>query len=91
MDPVKGVGPSTNAWKALVLPLNYPEIKEFLEENSTNSKSFIFACTHNYALVPGRGLEPPRSDDQRILSPLRLPITPPRHIQDSYIEFLINS
>ena len=51
MDPVKGVGPSTNAWKALVLPLNYTEIKEFLEENSTNSKSFIFACTHNYALV----------------------------------------
>ena len=27
MDPAKGVGPSTNAWKALVLPLNYTEIK----------------------------------------------------------------
>ena len=84
MDPVKGVGPSTNAWKALVLPLNYTEIKEFLEENSTNSKSFIFACTHNYALVGEMGLEPTRSEDQRILSPLRLPLRHSPILQGSF-------
>ena len=38
----------------------------FLEENLRNSKSFIFTCTHNYVLVEGRGLEPPRSFDRQI-------------------------
>lgn len=59
-------------------------IKEFLEENSINSKSFIFACTHNYALVGETGFEPARSQDQRILSPWRLPVTPLPHIQSFY-------
>ena len=30
-------------------------------------------------LVPGVGLEPTRSFPRRILNPLRLPISPPRH------------
>ena len=29
-------------------------------------------------LVPGGGVEPPRSEDRRILSPLRLPVPPSR-------------
>ena len=30
-------------------------------------------------LVPSGGIEPPRDYSRRILSPLRLPISPPRH------------
>jgi hypothetical protein len=32
-------------------------------------------------LVPGEGLEPTRVLSRRILSPLRLPIPPPRHFE----------
>ena len=82
MDPVKGVGPSTNAWKALVLPLNYTEMgcRRFLKENHQNSKSFIFTCTHNYVLVPATGLEPVRARTHEILSLGCLPIPPRRHV-----------
>ena len=31
------------------------------------------------SLVPRGGIEPPRDYSRRILSPLRLPISPPRH------------
>ena len=30
-------------------------------------------------LVPGGGVEPPRPEGRRILSPLRLPVPPSRH------------
>jgi hypothetical protein len=30
-------------------------------------------------LVPGGGIEPPRAEARRILSPLRLPVPPSRH------------
>jgi hypothetical protein len=30
-------------------------------------------------LVPGGGVEPPRAEARRILSPLRLPVPPSRH------------
>jgi hypothetical protein len=32
-----------------------------------------------WALVPGGGVEPPRAEARRILSPLRLPVPPSRH------------
>lgn len=80
LDQYKGFEPSPTEWKSVMLPLHQYWIKEFLEENSINSKSFIFACTHNYALVGETGFEPARSQDQRILSPWRLPVTPLPHI-----------
>jgi hypothetical protein len=32
-----------------------------------------------WGLVPGGGVEPPRPEGRRILSPLRLPVPPSRH------------
>jgi hypothetical protein len=36
----------------------------------------IFIVSYSFYLVPGGGLEPPRPCGLRILSPLRLPISP---------------
>jgi hypothetical protein len=35
-------------------------------------------CVKGCRLVPGGGLEPPRAEARRILSPLRLPVPPSR-------------
>jgi hypothetical protein len=37
-------------------------------------------------LVPGEGVEPSRPCGQRILSPLRLPIPPPRPVIESHTQ-----
>ena len=36
------------------------------------------ALDKRFALVPGGGVEPPRAEARRILSPLRLPVPPSR-------------
>ena len=36
------------------------------------------------SMVPGGGVEPPRAEARRILSPLRLPVPPSRLIQQSW-------
>src|ERR1035437_10199218 len=36
-------------------------------------------------MVPGGGLEPPRSCDLRILSPLRLPISPSGRVESNHL------
>jgi hypothetical protein len=38
-------------------------------------------------LVPGAGIEPPRAEARRILSPLRLPV-PPSRLGDFYLNLL---
>ena len=43
-------------------------------------KASVLAANTSPALVRAVGLEPTRSHDQRILSPLRLPIPPRPHI-----------
>ena len=35
-----------------------------------------------FRLVPGGGVEPPRAEARRILSPLRLPVPPSRRFED---------
>ena len=47
-----------------------------------------FQLLHPAILLPGAGLEPARGYPQRILSPLRLPIPPPRLIGDSPAKLL---
>jgi hypothetical protein len=44
-----------------------------------------------FALVPGGGVEPPRPEGRRILSPLRLPVPPSRlylQVPDVYDLFM---
>ena len=42
-------------------------------------------------MVPGEGLEPSRPCGQRILSPLRLPIPPPRPVIESHVQHACSS
>ena len=45
-----------------------------------------------WAVVPGGGVEPPRAEARRILSPLRLPVPPSRHfveVLDSTANFTL--
>src|ERR1039457_1135604 len=38
-----------------------------------------------FSMVPGGGLEPPRPCGLRILSPLRLPISPSGHVESNHL------
>lgn len=46
-------------------------------------------CQVYFFLVPRAGLEPAQAKARRILSPLRLPIPPPRHILKIYTPLLL--
>ena len=52
--------------------------KEIKRSEGTGSE--VTCCKESiYRLVPGGGIEPPRAEARRILSPLRLPVPPSRH------------
>src|SRR6266581_1843549 len=60
--------------KGVTSPILYP----FLLRISEVSYVFGPASDAAFGLVPGGGVEPPRAEARRILSPLRLPVPPSR-------------
>jgi hypothetical protein len=61
--------------------------KTATNENGLLLEEALFAYKSFIILVPGGGVEPPRAEARRILSPLRLPVPPSRPISASSFFF----
>src|ERR1700722_4172577 len=77
--------------------INFCRLRTDSVENSPNSSPDGASRDRTFAgncialsigllgLVPGGGIEPPRAEARRILSPLRLPVPPSRRLKESKI------
>ena len=54
-------------------------LKMAIVVNNTGVKPCFIKLLEGVKRVPEAGVEPARSCERRILSPLRLPVSPPRH------------
>ena len=76
--------PSINTWGLVHTDATYaskettPTVQRFGHNLGTNTYLAVSDMLSIRNLVPGGGVEPPRSEDRRILSPLRLPVPPSR-------------
>ena len=67
-------------WISLQLGLRKdPKSAASVREYSSSKQQHLVAHSAGLKLVPGGGVEPPRPEGRRILSPLRLPVPPSRH------------
>ena len=55
------------------------ELPMFIDDLENNQKNFV---------VLGAGIEPAHSEEYRILSPVRLPIPPPKHEKKDNINYI---
>ena len=62
------------------------ELSEDIHRNWVAGETGAFPEWHGHILklVPGGGIEPPRAEARRILSPLRLPV-PPSRLRNSFL------
>src|ERR1017187_5722641 len=70
---------------ALVCAIHPPDTKYHWGQIEVCSLKGIFCISLLFSVVPGGGLEPPRPCGLRILSPLRLPISPSGHIKSNHL------